>query len=189
MRKSPFVTDLSVDKLSQMGITSFGYIKTSEIVFSEEVRHICEGNRCRNYENTWACPPAVGTLEECRSRCLSFSSAFVFASAYKLEDSFDFDGMVQSHRQFKVVCDRLYEQLMHPFILLSNEGCIRCKNCTYPAYPCRFPDRLFPSLEGYGILVNELAKTAGIPYSTGANTVSYFGLVCYDKKYGYDMTK
>ena len=180
MRSSPFVTDISGDELKQMGITSFGYIKTSEIVFSEEVRHICEGNQCQNYGKTWACPPAVGTFEECRRRCLSYSSAFVFASTYKLEDSFDFDCMVQGHRQFKVVCDRLYEQLIPPFILLSNEGCIRCKTCTYPAHPCRFPNQLFPSLEGYGILVNKLAKTAGISYNPGTNSVSYFGLVCYD---------
>ncbi|MGN1129673.1 MAG: DUF2284 domain-containing protein [Candidatus Flemingiibacterium sp.] len=105
MRSSPFVTDISGDELKQMGITSFGYIKTSEIIFSEEVRPICEGNQCQNYGKTWACPPAVGTFQECRSRCLSYSSAFVFASTYKLEDSFDFDGMAQGHRQFKVVCD------------------------------------------------------------------------------------
>ena len=107
MRSSPFVTDISGDELKQMGITSFGYIKTSEIVFSDEVRHICEGNQCQNYGKTWAYPPAVGTFEECRSRCLSYSSAFVFASTYKLEDSFDCDSMVQGHRQFKEVCDRL----------------------------------------------------------------------------------
>ena len=180
MRSSPFRTDISADELHQIGISSFGFIKTSQIVFSEEVRHICEDNRCRNYGKTWACPPAVGTFEECRRKCLSYSSAFVFASMYKLEDSFDFEGMMRGHRQFKAVCDGLYEQLAHPFQLLSNEGCIRCKTCTYPADPCRFPDRLFPSLEGYGIMVNELANSTGIPYCSGSNSVSYFGLVCYD---------
>ena len=180
MSRLPFVADISEYEFSQLGVSSFGYIKTSEIVFSEEVRHICEGNQCRNYGKTWACPPAVGSFDACRRRCLTYSSAFVFASEYKLEDSFDFDGMVQSHHRFKNVCDRLYEQLIPPFILLSNEGCIRCNTCTYPAEPCRFPDRLFPSLEGYGILVNELAKAAGISYTSGKNSVSYFGLVCYD---------
>ena len=180
MRSSPFVTDLSGDELKLMGITSFGYIKTSEIVFSEEVRRICEGNQCRNYGKTWACPPAVGTFEECHSRCLSYSSALVFSSAYKLEDSFDLEGMAQGHRQFKAVCERLCERLAPPYLLLSNEGCVRCKTCTYPEYPCRFPERLFPSVEGYGILANELAKTAGIPYNSGTNSVSYFGLVCYE---------
>lgn len=180
MKKYPFLKDVSDNELTQIGITSFGYISTAEIVFSEEVRHICEGNQCRNYGKTWACPPAVGTFEECRRKCISYSSAFVFASSFQLEDSFDFDGMMKGHQHFKEVCDRLYELLAHPVLLLSNEGCIRCKKCTYPAYPCRFADKLFPSLEGYGILVNELAKSARIPYSFGGNSVSYFGLVCYD---------
>lgn len=180
MKSSPFLTDYSFDELRQIGITASGCTKTAEIVFSDEVRHICEGNLCRNYGKTWACPPAVGTLEACRAKCLSYSSAFVFMSTYQLEDSFDFDGMIRGHRQFKAVCDRLYERLAQPFLLLSNEGCIRCKTCTYPSEPCRFPDRLFPSLEGYGMMVNELAKSAGIPYCSGSNSVSYFGLVCYD---------
>ena len=106
MSRLPFVADISEYELSQLGVSSFGYIKTSEIVFSEEVRHICEGNQCRNYGKTWACPPAVGSFDACRRRCLTYSSAFVFASEYKLEDSFDFDGMVQSHHRFKNVCDR-----------------------------------------------------------------------------------
>ena len=180
MRKSPFSEDVSAEYLSRMGITAYGDISISDLVFSDTVRHICEGNQCRNYGKTWACPPAVGTLAECRSKCYEYSRAFIFASTYKLEDSFDFEGMIQGHQRFKEVCDRVYEQLTYPFLLLSNEGCIRCKECTYPASPCRFPDRLFPSLEGYGILVNELANSAGIPYSFGTNTVTYFGLVCYD---------
>lgn len=180
MKRKPFRTDLPDNELIQIGITSFGYLSTSEIVFSEKIRSICEDNQCQNYGKTWACPPAVGTFQKCRNKCLSYSSAFVFASTYQLEDSFDFDGMLQGHRQFKNVCDRLYEQLEYPFMLLSNKGCIRCQKCTYPVYPCRFPDKLFPSLEGYGIIVNELAKSAGIPYNFGTNTVSYFGLVCYN---------
>ena len=148
MRKSPFSEAVSEEDLSRMGITAYGDISISDIVFSDTVRHICEGNQCRNYGKTWACPPVVGTLEECRSKCYEYSRAFIFASTYQLKDSFDFEGVVQGHQQFKEVCDRVYEQLSYPFILLSNEGCTRCKECTYPESPCRFPDRLFPSLKG-----------------------------------------
>ena len=87
--------------------------------------------------------------------------------------------MGRGHREFKELCDRLGESLERPFLLLSNEGCIRCKSCTYPDAPCRFPDKLYPSLEGYGILVTELAKKAGLNYNGGANTVSYFGMLCF----------
>ncbi len=182
MKSTLFAADISEKDLELMGITAFGYISTLEIVFSQEVRRICEGNQCRNYGKTWACPPAVGTFEEYRAEISGYSSAFVFASVYRLENSFDLKGMMQGHRQFKDVCDRLHERLSGPCLLLSNEGCIRCRTCTYPDAPCRFPDRLFPSLEGYGILVNKLAEAAGISYQAGANTVTYFGIVCYHKE-------
>lgn len=114
---------LTSEALREIGITSFGVILTSEIAFSGEVRSYCEGNACRNYGATWACPPAVGTVEECRERVRRFERALVFASAYRLEDSFDFEGMAEGHRDFKAVCDRLYERCRGEFLLLSNEGC------------------------------------------------------------------
>ena len=171
---------LTSEVLGEIGITSFGVIATSEIHFSSEVRGFCEGNMCRNYEKTWACPPAVGTVEECRERILGYEHALVFASAYQLEDSFDFEGMSEGHRDFKAVCDRLYEKCSGDFLLLSNEGCIRCAKCTYPDVPCRFPEKLFHALEGYGVFVNELARSAGVPYKAGEKPVSYFGLLCYN---------
>jgi len=174
----PFGLDEKI--LSGIGITNFGVVETASIRFSPEVRSYCAGNMCRNYGATWACPPAVGTLEECASKIRRFSRALVFSSVYTLEDSFDFDGMRAGHREFKAVCDRLHALLDGEFLLLSNEGCIRCAHCTYPDAPCRFPEKLFPSLEGFGIFVNELAALASVPYKAGENTVSYFGLLCYN---------
>lgn len=179
MEKTPFLAPLSEAELQEIGITFCGCIPTTEIVFSEEVRKICAGNVCRNYGKTWACPPGVGSFTQCRDACLKYGSAFVFASRYVLEDSFDYEGMVRGHRQFKEVCDKLHRHLRQPCLLLSNEGCVRCKVCTYPDSPCRYPDKLFPALEGYGILVNALAERTGIPYNGGANTVTYFGMVCF----------
>lgn len=181
MPYAPFLTELTECDLHDLGITAFGMVSTDQIVFSDEVRAICANGSCRNYGHTWACPPAVGTLEECKEACLKYSHAFVFSAAYPLEDSFDFEGMMRGHREFKEVCDRLYDRLKQPVLLLSNEGCKRCSTCTYPDAPCRFPKKLFPSLEGYGILVNQLAESAGIPYRSSAGHVNYFGLVCFNK--------
>ena len=176
---APFAKETAESELKELGITAFGVVSTKDIAFSPEVRQLCEGNVCRNYGKTWACPPAVGTYEDCRRTILGYSHGLVFSAVYALEDSFDFEGMAAGHREFKAVCDRLYERLEKPFLLLSNEGCKRCGTCTYPDAPCRFPDKLFPSLEGYGILVNRLAQSAGIPYVNGPNTVTYFGMVCF----------
>ena len=41
------------------------------------------------------------------------------------------------------------------------------------------PETLSPSVEGYGILVYDLAKKAGVPYRPNENTVAYFGMICY----------
>ena len=185
MRKTPFKESVLAELEERggipEGISHLGYLSTSDIVFSEEVRHLCEGNQCRQYNKTWACPPAIGSYEECRSRCLSYSSAMIFSAVYQIEDSFDYEGMMKAHAQFKEVCDLLHDKYLdQPFLLLSNESCRRCKKCTYPDSPCRFADKLYPSVEGYCIFVNKTAKKVGIPYNAGVNTVSYFGMVCFN---------
>ena len=178
VEKLPYSDDL----LKETGIGQFGYISTSEIVFGDEIRKICEGNVCRQYGASWACPPAVGIYEQCRSQCLSYDNAFVFNAIYPLEDSFDFEGMKRGHQDFKDVCDRLFRLVKSDiprFLILSNEGCTRCERCTYPDLPCKIPDMLFPSVEGFGIYVNKLAASANIGYINVINTVTYFGLLLY----------
>lgn len=173
---------LKACNLKEIGIQEYGLIPTEDIPFEQEIRKICEDNACGLYGKSWACPPAVGTVEECRARCLAYKTAMVFNAVYPLEDSFDFEGMMRGHSTFKDLCDRLYtwaKPQLQEFLLLSNEGCKRCKSCTYPSAPCRQPERLFPSLEGFGVHVARLAASAGIKYMHGENTVTYFGMLLY----------
>lgn len=167
---------LSRESLLQAGVYQYGLIDVQEIPFSSEVRVMCTA--CPSYNHSWACPPAVGEIDDCRQTCLSYEKMLVFSARYELEDSFDYEGMQAGMRAFKEVCDKVF-QLTHQhegrYLLLSNEGCFRCKQCTCPNAPCRMPDRLFPSIEGYGILVSELARKAKISYVNGPNTVTYFG--------------
>ena len=93
--------------LQQTGIYQYGLIETKQIIFSKEVRSLCEGNVCRNYGKTWACPPAVGTFDECKEKCLKYDMALVFSAKYNLEHSFDYKGMMFGHNEFKKVCDKL----------------------------------------------------------------------------------
>lgn len=174
---------LTESERKKIGIREYGVLAAAEIPFEEEIQKICAGNACRLYGKTWACPPAVGTVQECRERCLGYAKAMVFSAVYPLEDSFDYEGMIKGHDAFKDLCDRLYA-LVKPrlgdFLLLSNEGCKRCKTCTYPSAPCRKPERLFPSLEGFGIHVAKLAAKGNVKYTNGENTVTYFGMLLYE---------
>lgn len=178
-----------MDRLKKMldaaGIYQCGTVDTDKIRFTQEVRAMCEVNTCRQYGKTWACPPAIGTVEECRERVQKYEKMLVFSIKYDLEDSFDYEGMLAGMKHFKKCC-RAFDDAVRPYIkeyfIVSNEGCDLCTKCTYPDAPCRFPERSHGSLEGYGIFVSELAKQAGINYINGPNTVTYFGaLICHTK--------
>ncbi len=175
---------ISPAALDALGFFQYGVVPTSEIPFHPDVRIYCEKNTCRKYGTSWACPPGVGTFDECRERCLSYSHMLVLTKKYDLEDSFDFEGMAAGHDDFAALCDRLAESLrgrLPRFLVLANEGCPRCGKCTYPDAPCRFPEHLHPSVEALGILVSTLAKKAGVNYINGKDTVTYFGAVLYDE--------
>lgn len=169
--------------IKDVGVHQFGVVSPEDAVFSIEVRKMCEANRCNLYGKSWSCPPAVGTFEECEARLKAFRHMLVFSAKYDLEDSFDFEGMENGMKEFKSVARRVEDAVrgkIGEYLMLANEGCGYCESCTYPDAPCRFPDRAHGSIEAYGIFVNELAKSAGINYINGQNTVTYFGALLYN---------
>ena len=87
-----------------VGIFQYGVTDTAEIRFAQEVRAMCEVNTCRQYGKTWACPPALGSVEECRERIQRFQKMLVFSMKIDLEDSFDYEGMMAGMKQFKKSC-------------------------------------------------------------------------------------
>lgn len=173
----------------EAGFHEAGVIPTAQLHFSEEIRRICEGGTCRNYAKTWACPPAVGTVEECAARCRRLDTLLLLSGRYELEDSFDYEGMIAGMRGFKQLMARLDEAArgrLGDCLFLSNEGCGRCRTCTYPDAPCRFPEKLHHAIEGYGLNISELARQAGLRYNNGPNTVTYFGAVVFNESESAD---
>lgn len=169
--------------MESSGVFQYGVIDPEQVHFADEVRSLCEVNTCRQYGKTWACPPAVGTVAECKAQCLRYRHMLVFTGKYELEDSFDFEGMQDGMKSFKQMVRAIHEAVrpeLDDYLILGNEGCDTCGECTYPDAPCRFPDQLHGSIEGYGVYVNELAETAGINYINGKDTVTYFGALLYN---------
>ena len=183
MRGGPVMLDNLQEMLDRAGVFQHGIIDPRDVEFSPDIRKICEDNVCREYGKTWACPPAVGTVVECRERAQSYDHMLVFSGKFELEDSFDFDGMIASMKAFKAIARQLDEEvrpLLSNYLILSNEGCGTCKTCTYPDNPCRFPDRVHGAIEGYGITVSNIAKAAGMNYTNGAGTITYFGALLFN---------
>lgn len=126
----------------QSGMWQANFSNTEDLSFYPEIRKICEENSCLNYGKTWACPPAISTLDECKKRVMQYKKMLLFSIKYDIENSFDIQGMDNAQLSFKGSVDVFSEKiraLQWDYLLLSNEGCGRCGKCTYPDASCRFP--------------------------------------------------
>ena len=155
-------------------------VPTVKLRFSEEVVSACKANFCGRYNTTWTCPPGVGTLEELKARILAYAQVLVFTTCHEIEDSFDIEGMGRGREEHGRIADQVIAALpLERYQALGAEGCGLCTKCTYPDAPCRFPERAKPSIEACGIDVVHLARTCGIHYKNGINTVTYFTAVLF----------
>jgi predicted metal-binding protein len=181
------MTDLNqlAEKAKELGAAAAAVISTSDIQFSEEFRKLCEQNSCGKYETNWMCPPAIESFEEVKAKVLQFSEGVIIQSVYKLEDSFDFEGMVKAgeihEKIFRSILEYIQLNLPDSNVLALNVGdCKVCKKCTYQdEEKCRFPDKAVASVESYCIDVNALLGSCGLAYNNGPNTVSYVGLFLF----------
>ena len=53
--------------LTQFPVCEYAFINIADITFLDQVRYICK-TECHQYGKSWSCPPAVGTVEECKQR-------------------------------------------------------------------------------------------------------------------------
>ncbi len=169
----------------ELKIHQFGFTTTDRLVINQGVRDLCVMNSCGRYGSSWACPPAVGTVEECRDRIIQYKNVFVYSTLHELEDSYDFEGMMAGKDDHEAISKNVADcfRTLWPgeLLILSGDGCTRCKKCTYPDAPCRFHGEIFPTVESHGIEVYRLAQTVHINYINGKDTVTYFGCILYHK--------
>ncbi|MCF8090294.1 MAG: DUF2284 domain-containing protein [Desulfotignum sp.] len=156
-------------------------IPVSRIPFDKEVRRLCEQNMCGQYGKSWTCPPAIDTIEKLQSRSTIFKHFLVFYKVYSLEDSFDWEGMMNSVKDFQSRIFKLKKKIQHTdpelhFFVLGAGSCQLCDTCTYPQQkPCRCPEDALFSLESFGIDAMTMMKDNGLKYNNGPNTVTYIG--------------
>ena len=162
-----------------------GVAKVADIQFEPAFRQACESNACGNYGKCWMCPPDAGPIDELIARAKGFEYALVYQTIGQLEDSYDFEGMMEA----AAVHSRVSEALRPVFasagfsaaLHLGAGGCHVCAGCAKKTNePCRHPDLAMASLETYGVNVSQLAKLCGMKYINGANTVTYFGALFFN---------
>ena len=75
-------------------------VPLESVDISDEVRRMCEQNKCGLYGKNWTCPPAVETLDEFRKEMEQYDSFIVVYRVYPLESSFNFKAMKDAAADF-----------------------------------------------------------------------------------------
>lgn len=170
----------AVQKALDFGFSHACPLDVATLEVRSEVCDACAQNKCGQYGKSWACPPANGTLEENMAQMQGYRAGIIVQTTGELKTSLDYKAMmriVEEHNQrFRAFRKELNAD--YPGLLaLGAGGCKICEACSYPDAPCRLPNEMTCSMEGYGLVVNDVCKKNGIPYYHGPGTMTYIG--CY----------
>lgn len=164
------------------GVSASARITQAQIAYDPAFRGLCEQNSCGNYGKCWMCPPDVGDIHALIKEAKGYPFAVLYQTVTAIEDSFDFEGMEAAAKRHNAAAQTISRALGPglPFLNLSSGGCRYCETCLKQSdKPCPFPDEAMASLEAYGMDVYKTATNAGLKYTNGQNTVTYFGMVLF----------
>lgn len=185
MYKTKEIFDEIINAVKASEASNAAVISTESIQTDISFRDMCERNACGLYGKCWMCPPDVGDIYELIKDIERFEYALVFNQISSIEDSFDFEGMMEARKRQPQLIKKIrgvFEKLgIKDNMILGAGGCGICEVCSkIKNEPCRFPSQAFASLEAYGINVSKLGEAAGLNYINGRNTVTYFGVVLFN---------
>ena len=135
----PLNRELLEKQMGELPIVQYEFFETAELTFSPRVRSVCQLD-CPRYGTSWACPPAVGTVEACRERCLAYPRALMLTTMSEVADIADLEGTLAARTDHEEITRRVNVLLQNQGVEtypLSTESCAVCAQCTYPDGPCR----------------------------------------------------
>ena len=168
-------------RLAELPLYQYAFIPTESLLFSERIRWICE-HECPMYNTTWACPPAVGSVEECRARCLAYPEALVLSTITEVNDIANMEETLSTradHEEITREALAMVREQCADTMVLSTEACHICPDCAYPHAACRFKEKMFPCVESHGIVVTDLAEKEGVDFYAEGNLVTWFSLIFF----------
>ena len=169
-------------QLSELPLYVYHFFTPGELEFSDRIRWICE-HECPMYGGSWACPPAVGSVNHCKAKCLTYKNALVISTITEVADIANIEETLSSRPDHEAVTNEVRDlfraQGIEPYIL-STESCAECDRCAYlDGQPCRFPERMHPCVESHGINILPLIEELGLTFQYGENVVTWFSLLLY----------
>ena len=174
--------ELLESQLAEYPLFAYGFVDPKTLDFTQRVRYICQ-TECPMYGKSWACPPAVGSVEECKAKCMNFTDCLMVATITEVSDIANLEETLATRGDHEALTNEiaalLRQQGIAPYIL-STEACAECERCAYlDGQPCRFPERMHPCVESHGINVVPAMEQLGIPFISGENLVTWVSLLLF----------
>ena len=162
--------------LADFPLFSYGFIEPKSLEFTQRVRYICSAE-CPMYGQSWACPPAVGEVDDCREKCLQYRGCLMISTITEVRDISNIQESLATRGEHEAITNAIAQlmkdQGVEPYNL-STEACAECPRCAYlDGQPCRYPERMHASMEAFGLLVTEVCQAADTPYYYGPRTLTY----------------
>ena len=169
-------------ELSQLPLYYYGFIDPKNLEFSDRIRYICSAE-CPMYNKTWACPPAVGAVAQCQSKCKTYANCLLLGTITEVADIANITETLATRPDHEAITNQVREffraQGVEPYIL-STEACTECERCAWlDGKPCRFPDRMHPCVESHGINLIPTLEENGLEFQYGENIVTWYSLLFF----------
>ena len=168
--------------LAELPLYTYAYLEPGALEFSDRIRWICE-HECPMYGKSWACPPAVGSVNACKAKCRIYKNCLMIATIAEVWDIADIEATLATRPDHEAITnqvrDLMRQQGVEPYIL-STESCAECERCAYlDGEPCRMPDRMHPCVESHGINLISVIEEQGLTFQYGENVVTWFSLLFF----------
>ncbi len=158
-------------------------IDPNGLEFSPRIRWICE-NECPMYGKSWACPPGVGEVRHCQSKCLAYQNCLLIGTITEVSDVADITESLSTRADHEAITNQVADILRQmgadPYIL-STEACAECDRCAIlDGEPCRKPERMHPCVESHGINIIPTLEENGLDFYYGTNIITWYSLLFYN---------
>ena len=171
-------------QLAEYPLFVYGFVDPNTLDFTQRVRYICQ-SECPMYGKSWACPPAVGSVEECKGRCLRYNDCLMIATMTEVSDIANVEESLATRGEHEAItnaiADLMRRQGIEPYIL-STEACAECERCAYlDGQPCRYPQRMHPCVESHGINVIPTLEENGLEFQYGDNMITWYSMLFFNE--------
>ena len=172
------------EALSSLPLYIYTYIDPRKLEFSPRIRYICE-TECPMYGKSWACPPGVGAVEDCKTKCLGYENCLLIGTVTETENIADLESTLRTRAPHEKITNQVRDLLREQGIasyILSTEACAVCDRCAIlDGLPCRMPGRMHPCVESHGIVLTKTLEELGLEFQYGGNIITWYSLLFFNE--------